>query len=71
MIDRDYIRSRREKLGISLSDAAIRAGWGYGGRTRWHDIETGRRASLELATLEAMAQALDCAPSSLLASAKK
>lgn len=66
MIDKNKIKALRLARRLSLSDAAIQAGWGYNGRSRWHDIETGRRASLTTDTLAAMARALECSPRSFL-----
>ena len=58
MINAQEIKRRREALGLSLADAATSAGWGASGRTRWHDIEVGRRKSLELKTVQAIAKVL-------------
>jgi DNA-binding Xre family transcriptional regulator len=56
-VDTAAIRSRREKLELTLEEAARRAGMTA---QRWHDIEAGRYADIRLSTLEAVAKALGC-----------
>jgi hypothetical protein len=51
---------------MSLAEAAVAAGWGRSGRTRWHDIEVGRRAVVTVASLDAIARALGCSAKTLL-----
>ena len=65
MLDLDYIRSRREALGLSLADAAKLAGWGKN-RGHWFDIESGRKPNPTLKTLVQMAAALKCKPGKLI-----
>ena len=67
MIDRQQVKTRRLKMSLSLADAARAAGWGTSGRTRWHDIEVGRRSVLTTETLDAIAKALKCSAKSILA----
>ena len=66
MIDKAKIKQRRLKLGYSLTDAAVAAGWGKVGRTRWHDIEAGRRNNLTMRTIERMAEVLKIKTKDLL-----
>jgi transcriptional regulator with XRE-family HTH domain len=56
MIDLAKIKSLREKLGLTQDDAAMRAG--FASRQRWNDIESGRKASVTVNTLEQIAKAL-------------
>jgi hypothetical protein len=42
------IKKRRQALGLTLTQAAIAAGWNDRGRTTWHDIEVGRRQNITL-----------------------
>jgi hypothetical protein len=60
------IKKRRQDLGLTLSQAAIDAGWNERGRTMWHDIEVGRRQNITLDTLAGMAKALKCSIHDLL-----
>jgi DNA-binding Xre family transcriptional regulator len=60
------IKARRQALGLTLTQAAIAAGWKDKGRTTWHDIEVGRRQNITLDTLAAMATALRCSFHDLL-----
>ena len=60
------IKKRRQALGLTLTQAAIAAGWKDKGRTTWHDIEVGRRQNITLDTLAAMAAALRCSIHDLL-----
>jgi hypothetical protein len=39
------IKKRRQALGLTLTEAAIDAGWNDKGRTTWHDVEVGARTS--------------------------
>jgi transcriptional regulator with XRE-family HTH domain len=66
MIDGRKIKARREKLGLSLADAARAAG-GSTTRTWWHDVEAGRRTDITVSSLQKMAKALNCPLESLLA----
>ena len=60
------IKKRRRALGLTLTEAAIDAGWNEKGRTTWHDIEVGRRQNITLDTLAGMAKALKCSVHDLL-----
>ena len=60
------IKKRRQVLGLTLTQAAIDAGWKDKGRTTWHDIEVGRRQNITLETLAGMAKALKCSIHDLL-----
>jgi transcriptional regulator with XRE-family HTH domain len=67
MLDVDKIKSRRESLGLTLQQAAERAG--FSSRQQWHNVESGtagRGEGLRLSTLNAVAKALDCNAKDLL-----
>jgi transcriptional regulator with XRE-family HTH domain len=66
MLNLDYIRTRRDSLGLSLADAAQLAGWGEKARGNWYDIESGRKPNPTLKTLVEMAVALKCKPGKLI-----
>lgn len=63
MLDTEKIRSRRERIGLTQSEAAERAGVS---RQRWNDVESGRKKNIELDTLDAIAKALGCKAKDLL-----
>jgi transcriptional regulator with XRE-family HTH domain len=65
LLDVDKIKRRRVELGLNQQQAAARAELA-GGKVRWGDIESGRRANVTLATLEKIAGALECEPAELL-----
>lgn len=58
MLRRDEIKRRRELLGLTLDEAAKRAGFEH--RQRWYAIEVGDRDNISVQTLEAIASALGC-----------
>lgn len=58
-LDRKKIRIMREKIGLSQSQAAKRAGFN-GGAAQWSDIENGWRANVTVYTLSQIAKALGC-----------
>jgi DNA-binding Xre family transcriptional regulator len=60
------IKKRRKVLGLTLTEAAIDAGWNDKRRTTWHDIEAGRRQNITLETLAGMARPLRCSIHDLL-----
>ena len=64
MLDYEKIKARREKLGLTQEQAAEKAG--LGNRQRWNDIESGRRPSVNLDTLEKIAAALGVKAKDLL-----
>lgn len=66
MLDLDYIRSRRDSLGLSFAEAAKLAGWGEKARGHWYDIESGRAPNPTLKTLVEMAGVLKCSPGKLI-----
>lgn len=70
ILNADEVRRRRLELGLTQEEAAFRAGLsaksGPAGRSKWNDIEAGRRENLTLETLERIARALKCKPSDLL-----
>jgi len=64
MIDTDKIKKLREKLELSQSQAAEKAG--LNGRQDWSSVETGRRPGITLTTLDKMAKALGVKAKDLL-----
>jgi transcriptional regulator with XRE-family HTH domain len=64
MLDVKKIQSLREKAGMSQAEAARKAG--LTGRQHWHDIESGRKASMTLTTLDKIAKALGVKAKELL-----
>lgn len=62
-VDFDKVKRLREKAGLSLQEAADKAG--FPNRQRWFQIETGR-ADLRISTLDAMAKALNVSVADLL-----
>lgn len=68
MIDRDEIKRRRTALGLTLDEAAKRAGFNH--RQRWSGIERGERSRLATDTLLAVAKALECSMEDLLVKPK-
>jgi transcriptional regulator with XRE-family HTH domain len=64
MLDTEKLHAKRERLGITQSAAAKLAG--LSGAQQWNDIESGRRASITLATLDKIAAALKCKAKDLL-----
>lgn len=70
-LNRAKMRELREALGLTQDDAAERAGFS-GGRSRWSEIETGkRRSGVTLDTLYAIAAALNCDPCDLLVKSER
>jgi transcriptional regulator with XRE-family HTH domain len=64
MLDFEKMKTLREKLKLSQQQAADLAG--LTGRQQWNDIESGRRATITLATLDKIAAALGCKAKDLL-----
>ena len=64
MLDKDKLKARREKLGLTMEQAAKAAG--FASRQRWCDIESGRRVNLTLDVLDSIAAALGCKAKDLL-----
>jgi len=54
--DTEKMRTLRQELGISMSEAAKRAG--FANRQRWYEIESGATTNIKLDTLNAIAAAL-------------
>jgi len=65
MLDTKKLQALREKLGLSQQQAADAAGM-KGGRQQWSSIESGRRSSITLATLDKIAAALKCKAKDLI-----
>jgi transcriptional regulator with XRE-family HTH domain len=63
-LDTEKIRRLRERAGLSQSQAAEKAGMKT--RQRWHQIESGTIANIELDTLESIAKALGAKAKDLL-----
>ncbi len=60
------IKRRREAVGMTLQEAADRAGWGTNGRQRWFQLEAGRPVDPQISTVVAVARALNCQIEDLL-----
>ena len=64
-LDLDAIRTRREKLGLTMEQAADAGGFA-GKRQAWYMIESGRRPNVTIETLNQIAKALRCPAKDLL-----
>ncbi len=64
MLDTDFMEAARRRIGLTQEEAARAAG--LRGKQVWNDIVNGRRANITLATLDAIAQALQCDPRDLI-----
>ena len=66
VLDTDKMKELREKLGLSMDEAARRAG--FTSRQRWYEIEAGRgsRTNIKLDTLNRIAAALGVKAKDLL-----
>jgi len=64
MVDVAKIKRLRERRGLTQEQAAKKAG--LGSRQRWDDIESGRKRSITVRTLEQMAGALGVSARQLL-----
>lgn len=64
MLDVDKIRRLREQAGLTLEQAAQKAGLRT--RQRWHNIESGANTNIELDTLARIAKALGVKDKDLL-----
>lgn len=64
MVDRSGIKARRQAIGLTLDEAAKRAG--LGDRQRWYGIEHGQRRNISADTLQAVARALGCTMDELM-----
>src|SRR5438094_505298 len=69
LLDVAKMRKIRLARGLSQEEAAKRAGI-RGGKARWANIETGRRANITMDTLARIAAALECDPTELLSPQK-
>lgn len=56
-LDPQKIRERRERLKLSQTEAATKAGLS---QPHWAEIEAGKRQQVQLTTAEAIAGALRC-----------
>lgn len=63
-LNTEYIRTRREQLGLTQAQAAERAG--FPNLQKWSQYENGRIPDPQLSSLEAIAQALNCKVAKLL-----
>lgn len=66
VLDTDKMRTLRLKLGLSMDEAAKRAG--FANRQRWYEIESGRgsRTNVKIETLNRIAAALEVKAKDLL-----
>lgn len=60
----EYIRQRREQLGLTQAEAAKAAG--FPNLQKWSQYETGRIPDPQLSSLESIAKALRCSVARLL-----
>ena len=67
-LDFEKIRRLREQKGWSQEEAARASGLST--RQRWNDIESGRKASITINTLEKIAEALGVSARELLTEAR-
>jgi transcriptional regulator with XRE-family HTH domain len=58
------MRARRQELGLTQEQAAVNAG--FQGRQAWNNIESGRQATVTLATLARIAVSLNVSAKDLL-----
>ena len=58
MLRTDEIRRRRERLGLTMAQAAERAG--FKTAQHWNSIESGWRPNIQSSSLAAVAKALEC-----------
>jgi transcriptional regulator with XRE-family HTH domain len=63
LLDVPLVGKLRKEKGLSQAEAAAKADIS---RQRWNDIEKGRKENMEIATLYAIAKALNCDPCDLL-----
>ena len=63
-LNTDYIRQRREQLGLTLAQAADRAK--FSNAQKWWQYEAGRIPDPQLSSLEAIAKALRCKVAKLI-----
>lgn len=69
MLNCDKIREIRERMGLTQTEAAKRAGFkggDQGGKQQWYLIESGRRSDIVLSTLDKIAKALGISAKELL-----
>lgn len=59
----DVIRKRRKQLGLTLREAAMRAG--MSSHVQWVAVESGKNVDLQLSTLCRIAAALEVEPAAL------
>lgn len=61
------IARRRERMGLTLEQAARAAGHkGARARSWWHDIESGKKRDPRISTLEKLSRVLRCRVDQLL-----
>lgn len=63
-VDHKKIKRLREELGLSMEDAAAKAG--LTGRQHWHQVESGQTSDVRVSTLEKIARALGVTAKDLL-----
>ena len=66
-LDVDAIRARWDRLGLTMEQAGVLAGFKEAhARQQWYMIESGRRLNLTIETINQVAKALNCPAKSLL-----
>ena len=63
-IDIEKIKRLREKVGLTMGQAATKAG--FASRQQWYQVESGRRENMTVQTLEKVASVLGCRAKDLL-----
>ncbi len=64
MLDHEKLKALREKKGLTMEEAAAKAG--FASRQHWYMIESGKRLNIELATLDKIADAVGVKAKDLL-----
>jgi hypothetical protein len=66
IINHERIKELRNDRGLTMTEAALKAGWGKWGVPRWSLIERGIRKVIAIRTLDEMAAVLGCDARELL-----
>jgi len=69
MVNGEQMRRKRESLGLTMQEAAERAG--FTSRQQWYNVEAGFRSNVTPTTLMAIARALGCSIEDLLKKPEK
>jgi transcriptional regulator with XRE-family HTH domain len=68
LLDLDAVREKRERLGLTMEQAAEAGDIGSDATRRqsWYMLESGRRSEVTLTMVTKMAKALKCRPTAIL-----